>query len=73
MELRKVLRFNGTLGLTVPNKYSRVLDLHWKDYLEVSLQDNETIIVRKHQLPNKRKEDNEEGKHPPSAGASFAI
>ena len=55
MELRRVLKFNGTMGMTIPNKFSSVLGLHWQDYVEIYLADTETIVVRKHKEP-KRKE-----------------
>mgnify|MGYP001582766351 CR=1 FL=1 len=55
MELRRVLKFNGTMGMTIPNKFSSVLGLHWKEYVEIYLADKETIVVRKHQ-PTKRKD-----------------
>lgn len=48
MELRRVLGFNGTVGLTLPRKFSTRLDLHWKDYVEIYLRDGETIIIKKH-------------------------
>jgi len=50
MKLRKVLRFNGVLGLTLPNEYSRVLKLEWGNYVEVYLKDSETLLVRKHNI-----------------------
>ena len=55
MELRRVLRFNGTLGLTLPTKFSRVLDLHWQDYVEVYLADAGTLVIRKHKLLVKKR------------------
>lgn len=48
MDIRRVLKFNGTLGMTLPNRLSRVLDLHWKDYVEIYLADGETLLIRKH-------------------------
>lgn len=51
MEIRRVLKFNGTLGLTLPNKFSRVLDLHWQEYVEVYLADKATLVIRKHKVP----------------------
>lgn len=50
MELRRVLKFNGTLGMTIPNKFSRVLDLHWQEYVEITLEDDDKIVVRKHKI-----------------------
>ena len=54
MELRRVLKFNGTMGMTIPNKFSSVLGLHWKEYVEIYLADPETLVVRKHK-PSKKK------------------
>ena len=50
MDIRRVLKFNGTLGMTIPNKYSRVLDIHWQDYVEIYLADKDTLVVRKHKV-----------------------
>ena len=50
MHLRRVLRFNGSFGITVPAEFSRILKLHWKEYVEVYLKDPETLIVRKHKV-----------------------
>ncbi|KKL96306.1 hypothetical protein LCGC14_1845770, partial [marine sediment metagenome] len=47
MELRRVLRFNKTLGFTLPSKYSKQLNLHWKDYVDIQLKNNNTIIIKK--------------------------
>ena len=55
MDLRRVLKFNGTLGMTIPNKLTSVLGLHWKEYVEVYLADKETIVVKRHK-PIKRKD-----------------
>lgn len=57
MDIRRVLKFNGTLGMTIPNKYTRVLDLHWQDHVEIYLADKETIVVRKHKVPKRQKGD----------------
>ena len=54
MDLRRVLKFIGTLGMTMPQKFTSVLGLHWKDYLEVYLVDSETIAIRKHKEPKKK-------------------
>ena len=69
MELRRVLKFNGTLGLTLPNKFSRVLDLHWQEYVEITLEDDDTIVVRKHKILKRRELDNGSEKYPTSAFA----
>jgi len=54
MELRKVLKFNGTLGLTLPNKFSSVLGLQWKDYIEVYLADKDAIVIRRHKVVKRK-------------------
>jgi len=48
MEIRKLLKFNQTLGLTLPKKYCKALDLKWGDYVEVSLEKEGEITIRKH-------------------------
>ena len=69
MELRRVLKFNGTLGLTLPNKFTRVLDLHWQEYVEITLEDDDTIVVRKHKLLKRKEPPNGYKKYPTSAFA----
>jgi len=69
MELRRVLKFNGTLGLTLPNKFTRVLDLHWQEYVEVTLENDDTIVVRKHKILKRRELDNGYKRYPTSAFA----
>lgn len=54
MELRKLLKFGGTVGFTIPAKYAKAMDLHWKGYIELSLE-NDSLIVRKHANANVRK------------------
>jgi len=36
--------------MTIPNKYSRVLGIHWQDYVEIYLADKDTLVVRKHKV-----------------------
>jgi hypothetical protein len=56
MEIRKTLKFTRTLGITLPKRYSDALGLRWRDYVEISLLDKDTIAIRRHeqtvQLPN---------------------
>ena len=66
MDIRKVLKFNGTLGMTLPNKYTKVLDLHWGHYVEIYLADKETIVVRKHAVPKSKKGDYGDTEYQPS-------
>jgi len=54
MYLRKVLKFNTIVGLTLPKELSRALSLEWGNYAEVFLRDNKTIVIKKHGVkPNK--------------------
>lgn len=55
MEIRRLLRFGNTVGLTIPKRYSTELDLHWKGYIEISLED-EHLIIRKHATTTTKKE-----------------
>ncbi len=45
--IRSVLKFNKTLGVTLPKKYCEKLGLHWKDFVQVVLIDGETIGIKK--------------------------
>ena len=51
MELRRVLKFNGTLGFTLPAEFSRLLKIHWKDYVEIYFVDPDKVVVKKYQKP----------------------
>ena len=48
MDLRRVLKFNGSLGLTLPIKFARSVGLHWKDYVELYFIDPDKIVIKKH-------------------------
>lgn len=48
MELRRALKFNGSLGLTLPMKFARALNLHWKDHLEIYFVEPDKIVIKKH-------------------------
>lgn len=48
MELRRVLKFNGSMGLTLPSKFAKSLGLHWKDYLEIYFIEPDKIVLKKH-------------------------
>lgn len=50
MELRKAIKLGSTLGITLPKRYSKALDIRWRDYLEVFLVDSETIGIRQHKV-----------------------
>lgn len=46
-DIRSVLRFNKSLGLTIPKKYVEKIGLHWKDHLEVFMVDEKTIGIQR--------------------------
>lgn len=48
MEIRKVLNFRTIMGITIPKHYTKALDLQAGGYVEISLADNKTIVVKKH-------------------------
>ena len=48
--LRSVLKFNKTLGVTLPKKYCEKIGLHWKDYVIVFMADDKTISLMKHEV-----------------------
>ena len=48
MNLRKALRFNSVLGLTLPKEFTNALGINRGDYLEVFLRDSKTIVVKRH-------------------------
>lgn len=50
MQLRKVLQFNGTMGLTLPRAFADALDLHWQDHVEIYFVNPDKIILKKHVL-----------------------
>jgi len=53
-ELRKVLRLTkNAYAVTIPAKYREVLQLGPGNYLEISLVENQTLIVKKHKEPEK--------------------
>lgn len=48
MELRRVLKFNGSVGLTLPVQHAKALNLHWKDYIEVYFVSPDKVVIKKH-------------------------
>lgn len=48
MDIRRVLKFNKTLGVTIPRKYAEKIAIHWREFVEVFLVDNETVGIKKH-------------------------
>ena len=48
MQIRKVLQFNGTMGLTLPKAFANALDLHWQDYGEIYFVNPDKINLKKH-------------------------
>ncbi len=48
-QLRKLLKLSkSSFALTIPVIYRKALDLRFGDYVEVALQDEKTITIRKH-------------------------
>ena len=58
MELRRVLKFNTSLGLTLPVSLSKALGIHWKDYVEVFFIDPDKILIKKHKAAEGEKIEN---------------
>jgi len=54
MHLRKVIRFNSIVGLTLPKEFSNALGLAFGNYAEVFLRDNKTIVIKKHGVEPKK-------------------
>ena len=48
MQLRKVLKFNTVLGITLPKEYTKILELDHGDYVEISLKADRIISIQKH-------------------------
>ncbi len=48
MYLRKILQANQTLGVTLPKEYAQVLGFKRRDFAELSLLDERTIVIKKH-------------------------
>lgn len=53
MYLRRLYKYNSTLGLTLPKEIKDHLKLHRGDYLELWIYSPETVIFRKHEIPKK--------------------
>lgn len=64
MEIRKVLRFNTAMGFTIPKKYYRVLNIGWKDLVELYLVDHETLILKKHMVSEQKSVDRSTSNRP---------
>ena len=48
-ELRKLLRFNKhSFGVTIPEKYRKEMQLEFSDYMEIKLEENDTLTIKKH-------------------------
>jgi AbrB family looped-hinge helix DNA binding protein len=53
-ELRKVLRLTKhAYAVTIPAKYREAMKLGPGNYLEISLVENQTLIIKKHKEPEK--------------------
>lgn len=53
MILRHVLKFDKSLGITLPRQTAEIMDIHWHDYVEIYLIDDEHLVIRKHLSPDK--------------------
>jgi len=53
MWLRRLYKYNSTLGLTLPKEATTHFELHRGDYLELWIHSPETIIIRNHEIPKK--------------------
>lgn len=53
MILRSILKFDKTLGFTLPKQIAEIMDIHWHDYVEIYLIDDEHLVIRKHLAPDK--------------------
>lgn len=54
MQLRRVYRFKGSVGFTVPRPLAEALKLQWQDYVEIYLLDPTTLAVKKHEVSGKK-------------------
>ena len=54
MTIRKVLSFNGSLGVTIPKEMTKTLDLHWKDYVEIYFVNPDKIVIKKHNFTKEK-------------------
>lgn len=52
--LRKMLKFNTILGITLPKQYTNALCLAHGDYVEIYLRDNHTIVLKTHRTKAKK-------------------
>lgn len=50
MVLKKVLLFKSVLGVLLPKHLSQALNLSQGDYVEVYLNNNSELIIRKHNI-----------------------
>lgn len=53
MWLRRLYKYNSTLGLTLPKKAAEHLKLNRGDYLEMWIYDKDTMIIKRHEVPKK--------------------
>lgn len=54
MTLKKILNFNGSLGLTIPQEFCKTLGLHWKDYVEIYFVTPDKIVIKKHSISKEK-------------------
>lgn len=54
MVLRKLLKFNTVLGVTLPKEFTNALNVEARQYVEVFLRDNKTIVIKPHRTEPKK-------------------
>jgi len=56
MYVKKLLKFNNSLGLILPMQIVKAIDLHWQDLIVISLEaDDKVTIVKFDKWRAKRK------------------
>ena len=53
MTIKKILNFNGSLGITIPHEYCKTLELQSKDYVEIYFVNPDKIVIKKHHITKK--------------------
>lgn len=50
MELRKVIKLNSILAVTLPKAYANSMGIEKGDYAEVFMANPETLIIKRHSI-----------------------
>lgn len=53
MFLRHVIKLDQSIAITLPRQIAEVMDVHWRDYMEIYLIDDKHLVMRKHIFPDK--------------------